>query len=68
MAKYNLGKSSDMRRFERDFKKDVEKQVQSQIQNLKFDVECPHCKNTVSVSSGRNTCPMCGSIIDVNLK
>lgn len=68
MAKrYNLGNSSDMRRFEKDLNQQILSSVEQQLYSQTYEVTCPHCQQTVSVPAGENPCPACGKTIDLNL-
>ena len=64
---YNLGSSSDMKRFTRDLKKSVMNQARSAVYDMDFDVECPHCKSNFKAHSGMNFCPICRNQVNVNL-
>lgn len=57
--KYNLGSSSDMRRFTRDLEKEVIANAKDQIHNSSFDAKCPNCKESIKVTEGLNICDRC---------
>jgi DNA-directed RNA polymerase subunit RPC12/RpoP len=62
VKKYRLGKSSDMRRFQRDLQKSIQNQTYNAISNL--NINCPKCKRKIRVSPGIQNCPYCTSKID----
>ena len=64
---YNLGSSSDMRRFSHDLENSISNMAFSAISDMAFDVECPHCHNNFQAHSGINFCPMCQNQVTVNL-
>lgn len=66
--KYNLGSSSDMRRFAKDLEKDVLSTAKDQISNSSFDATCPECGENLKVHSGLNVCRFCGHRFNVDLK
>ena len=37
------------------------------LQKRSYDVECPHCHNKFSAQPGKNTCPCCHGLVDLNL-
>ena len=65
--KYDLGKSSDMRKFQRDFEKDIKRQTEASISDLEFDVECPNCSVEFKAKSGLNRCPSCNEEVNLTL-
>lgn len=65
--KYNLGSSSDMRRFQRDLEKEIIGKTKQTIMNQTYDVTCPHCQSRISVPPGKSCCPRCGQEVDLNL-
>ena len=64
---YNLGSSSDMRRFQRDLEKEIMGKTKQTIMGRKYDVTCPHCHSKVNVLPGKSRCPRCGNEIDLQL-
>ena len=68
MAKsYNLGSSSDMKRFTRDLEKSITNAAITQAHAMDFESTCPHCNAKVNVHSGLNFCPFCQNQINVEL-
>lgn len=67
MAKYDISKASDMRRFSQDLKKSVIDNAKKQLQEREFDVTCPHCNVEIKLVPGHRTCPQCGESIDFKL-
>lgn len=65
--KYNLGKKSDMRRFERDLKNQILSAAKQEMRKGSYDIACPHCNTKISANVGRNTCPHCGNTVDLTL-
>lgn len=65
--KYNLGKKSDMKRFERDILKKVTSIAEQNVLSRDYEVECPHCHNKVSVPNGFSYCPKCHGAINTNV-
>lgn len=47
--KYNLGSSSDMRKFKKDMENAIKEKAKENIQSRNFDVLCPQCKAKVNV-------------------
>jgi len=64
---YNLGNSSDMRRFEKDLKKEIQDKTVEELHSRKYDVTCPSCGASVSVPTGKSRCPRCHEEIDLKL-
>lgn len=64
---YNLGSTSDMRRFSKDLEKNIMNKARNAVHDMDFDVECPHCKQHFQAHSGMNFCPFCQKQVDVNL-
>ena len=56
---YDLGKKSDMRRFQRDLEKVVKETALQGIQTMTFDYTCPSCGREIQVKVGKNVCPYC---------
>ncbi len=65
--KYNLGKKSDMRKFQRDLEKSALDQAKQAFSSMQYQIECPGCKAKLNVSTGAQLCPSCGSEINFNL-
>lgn len=65
--KYNLGKRSDMRRFERDLRNDVMEQARTAVLNKPVSIDCPNCHRPISVHAGSNVCPFCKQLVELNL-
>lgn len=65
--KYDISKSSDMRRLTRDLEQAVKDQARSAAQSMQYNVECPHCQSAISVRPGYSRCPYCGGSIDLSL-
>lgn len=65
--KYNLGSTSDMRRFTRDLENQISASVENHLYSQTYDVTCPHCNRKISVPVGKSRCPFCGNDIDLNL-
>lgn len=66
--KYNLGSSSDMRKFKKDMENAIKEKAKANIQSRNFDVLCPQCKAKVNVPAGKSLCPVCGMEINVKLQ
>lgn len=64
---YNLGKKSDMKRFEKDLIKGVEKVASDAIRQNGIDIDCPFCHHSFTAQVGPNTCPHCHNQIDLTL-
>lgn len=58
--KYNIGKPSDMRRFQRDLEKMIVDKAADAVQRKTRDVICHHCQKTVTILPGQRVCPLCG--------
>lgn len=67
VKKYDLGKSSDMRKFSRDLDRDIKEQAKKSMLSQKHEIECPHCQEEVSVPTGKSLCPSCGEEINLTL-
>lgn len=67
IAKFNLGKSSDMNKFMRALENDIKDVARKQAASRSYDVECPHCHQSVHVPVGKSACPKCGEEIDLKL-
>ncbi len=64
---YNLFSKSDMNRFSKDLEKAIYSNVEQQIYSRHYDVECPHCHASISVTPGKNHCPFCHNEVDLKL-
>lgn len=42
--------------------------IQNEAKTHEFEIECQTCKNKILVHSGKNTCPHCGSIANLNVE
>lgn len=67
MASYNLGDSSDMKRLQKDMESAILSKTKKAISSDGVPVECPKCKGKFNAKSGSNTCPKCGSQINLHL-
>lgn len=67
LKKYNIAKKSDMKRLERDIMKKANSIVTQNIMSRNYEVECKHCRNTVSVPAGFSYCPKCHNVINLIL-
>lgn len=56
--KYNIGKKSDMQRFDRDMLKKIEC-----IAYFCSKAECPNCHSKVSTTMEYSVCPVCQGTI-----
>lgn len=65
--KYNMSKKSDMRKFSKDLEKSTNKIIEKTAKTMKVDVACPHCEKNIQVTSGKNTCPNCKKIVNLNV-
>ena len=45
----------------------IKAQTKESLKKRPYDVKCPHCHRTFSAYSGKNNCPHCKSIVDLNL-
>lgn len=64
---YDLSKKSDMRKFQSDLESQVIDAAKQTAMGEKYDVECPHCGQPVTVPVGKSRCPKCKNIIDLTL-
>ncbi len=62
---YNLFNKSDMRRFAKDLEKEIN-QVAADAINDGIEYECPNCSKTIMIKPGKNVCPHCGQIINLD--
>lgn len=67
MASYNIGKPSDMKKFQKDMKSAILDKAKGAILSDGIEVECPKCKAKFHATSGENACPKCGSQIALQL-
>lgn len=65
--KYNLGKKSDMRKFQKDLENTIKQKTEQSLMSRKYEVNCPKCKTKIMASPGKQLCPSCSSEIDLNL-
>lgn len=65
MPKYNLGNSSDMRKFQRDLEKSVKEKAVESISSSAIPIECPFCKAKFEARAGAVLCPKCGNKINL---
>ena len=65
--KYDLGKKSDMRKFQRDLEKTARDQAKQAFSTMQHQIECPGCKTKLKVSSGVKICPSCGSEVNFTI-
>ncbi len=65
--KYDIGSSSDMRRFTEDLQSTVMDKARQHVLTRNYDISCPHCKASVSVPVGKSVCPLCRKEINLNL-
>ncbi len=65
--KYDISKSSDMRRLTRDLENAVRDQAVQAAQTMEYAVKCPHCHSSVTVTPGYSRCPQCGGAINLEL-
>lgn len=56
--KYNLFSKSDMNRFSRDLEKTMRSNIEQQANSRCYDIECPHCRSSVSVTPGKKSLPV----------
>lgn len=63
--KYNLGKKSDMRRFQRDLEKAANDIVSDATSKMSIDIQCPNCGSNIKAKSGNQKCPICSSNIEL---
>ena len=64
---YNLFSKSDMNRFSKDLEKAFYSNVEQQFYSRHYDVECPHCHASISVTPGKSHCPFCHNEVDLKL-
>lgn len=67
MKKYNLSNKSDMRRLQRDLEAKAKDIAENAARSRSYDVECPHCHRSVSISPESPVCPECRKLIRVQL-
>lgn len=67
MASYNMGNPSDMKKLQKDMETAILNGAKEAISSGEIPVECPKCKTKIKVASGTNTCPKCGSQINLHL-
>lgn len=65
---YDLSNSSDMRKFTKSLENSILDKAREQAALRDYNVECPKCKQTITVKAGRNICPICQNEIDVDLE
>lgn len=65
--KYNLGKKSDMRRFQRDFEKSANKIFSDAVSKMSVDIQCPKCGTNFKARNGNQMCPNCSSNIGLKI-
>lgn len=66
--KYNLGKKSDMRKFQKDLEKEMYNLAKDSLSDESFEINCPHCNESIKVHEGLNTCDFCQNQINIDLK
>lgn len=64
---YDISKSSDMRRFKRDMENEVKSRAKDSLNSRKYDIDCPHCQEKISIPTGKSLCPKCKEEIDLTL-
>ena len=67
MESYEIGNPSDMKKFQKDMESAILNNAKKAISSGKIPVECPKCKEKIQVTRGMNTCPKCGSQINLHL-
>jgi len=65
--KYNLGSSSDMKRYMKDLEEEIRKDVLRQLRIKGQNVTCPKCGHAFTVQSEKFTCPNCSENITLEL-
>lgn len=51
-----------------NFEDEIMDAVKNSVKDEEFDLECPHCSKQISVKVGKNKCPYCKNIVNVELK
>lgn len=64
---YNLGSKSDMKRFANDLAKSATNMAIKKASSKQYDYQCPHCGKQLKVKVGKNVCPHCQGVIEMNL-
>ena len=64
---YNFGSKSDMNRFTKNLEKSAHNIARQSIMSGKYDVKCPHCKQSIKVSPEKSFCPFCRKEKDLKL-
>lgn len=57
--KYNISKKSDLKRLEKDLTAKINAIAEKKILSGEYQVKCPHCHETITVSRYTNYCPVC---------
>ena len=50
---------------EKELKKKAMKIAEDKLRNSGVNLECPHCKETITMKLGINNCPNCKKTIDL---
>nr|DAV20440.1 MAG TPA: ribosome, girodazole, girolline, antibiotic complex, 50S [Caudoviricetes sp.] len=67
MPTYKAGNKSDMERFKRDLKNTLMKKTKQVALNKEYDIDCPFCHQTITISAGKHLCPKCHQEITLEL-
>ncbi len=67
MASYNIGNPSDMKKLQKDMESAILDKAKEAISSDGIEVECPKRKAKFHAASGKNTCPKCGSQVNLHL-
>ncbi len=65
MPKYNMGSTSDMRKFQRDLEKTAKDKAVEIISGSAIPIECPFCNAKLEARAGVILCPKCGNKINL---
>lgn len=61
---FDLGKKSDLKRLKNEIIKEAKKTISSNG----IDIDCPKCKYHFVAKPGKNICPSCSSIINLDFE
>ena len=65
---YNLGSTSDMKRFTKDMTNKAMELARESVKKRSFEVECPQCHSKITIPAGPSSCPFCRQAINLDLE
>ena len=57
-----------MNNFFKDLEKDIISNAKEQLSKEDYEIDCPNCNNSITVTNGMNKCSFCNEEINFNLK